>query len=185
MKRPYNQKNRAEAQERTRQKIVDAAVELHQEKGLVSTSVDDIAKRAKVGKVTVYRHFPNEMELVNACSGHYFQMNPFPDLESWAEIKDQTKRIRQGIKETFQFHQRTSPMMKGILSEARDHPAVKPYHGFWIMAADTLAPKADKKLKAKLNLALSFDTWNLLMTEQGLSQTEALQIVFELLNVSD
>ncbi len=88
MKRSYHLKHRAEARAHTRQKIIDATVELHQEKGLMATSVSDIAKRAKVGKVTVYRHFPDETALVSACSGEYFQLNPLPNTESWLTIKD-------------------------------------------------------------------------------------------------
>ena len=48
MKRTYRQKERAASQDRTRQKIVDAAVALHQEKGVIATSFGDVAERAGV-----------------------------------------------------------------------------------------------------------------------------------------
>lgn len=187
MKRQYNLKDRADSQARTRQKIINATMQLHQQKGLLATTVEDIAKRAKVGKVTVYRHFPGDTELVTACSGQYFHLNPFPDLQSWSAIKDPEKRIIKALNETFDFHQTTEPMMYGILSEARNHPVVAPYHAYWDRAAKLLAsgyPKANKILRAKISLALSFDNWYLLVKKQKLSKSEVLKIYYELLGIA-
>src|SRR6476620_7794449 len=69
MTRRYELKRRAERQDETRQRIVDATIELHQTIGAAQTTVSEIAKRAGVGRVTVYRHFPDEETLFNACSG--------------------------------------------------------------------------------------------------------------------
>ncbi|MBA3358820.1 MAG: helix-turn-helix transcriptional regulator [Thermoleophilaceae bacterium] len=71
--RPYELKRRAELQEETRRRIVEAAIELHQTIGPAATTFTDIAARAGVGRVTVYRHFADEDELAGACSGLYFQ----------------------------------------------------------------------------------------------------------------
>jgi len=190
MKRPYLQNERAATQARTRQKIVDATMQLHQDKGLLATTVSDIAKRAGVGKVTVYRHFPSDTELVEACSGQYFHLNPFPDLESWSSIASARIRIMKALKDTYEFHNKTEPMMSGILSEARNHPVVQPYHDFWAQAVEVLAsdlPPAfsnDKTFKARLSLALSFDTWYILTKKQRLSENQALVIMLDLLNLS-
>jgi len=113
MKRPYQLKRRAESQDRTRQKIVDAAIALHQSKGLAATTVEDIARRAKVGKVTVYRHFPDEVALVGACSGQYFQRHPLPDIEDWRNIGDPPERLRRGLRDTYRYHRETEAMMDG------------------------------------------------------------------------
>lgn len=181
MKRSYQQSSRAQTQERTRQKIISATMQLHQEKGLLATSVSDIAQRAKVGKVTVYRHFPSDTELVQACSGQYFHLNPFPDLEKWSTIKDPRKRISKALKETHQFHKTTAPMMSGILAEARNHPVVQPYHDFWKAAVEILAADRNKIFKAKVGLALSFDGWYLLTHQNGLNDDETLQIMLDIL----
>lgn len=58
MTRPYTLKRRAERQDETRRRIVEAAIELHQTIGPAATTVSEIAQRAGVGRVTVYRHFP-------------------------------------------------------------------------------------------------------------------------------
>jgi len=186
MRRPYRKKQRAESQARTRQKIVDAAIELHQAKGLAATSMKDIAARAKVGKVTVYRHFPDEAALIGACSGQYFQRHPFPDPEDWRSIDDASERLRRGLRDAYAYYRATEPMMAQVLAEARDLPIMEPYHAHWrravdVLAAAWLAPARRKApLKAALALALSFDTWRLLVRTQRLSDDRAIALMMRL-----
>jgi AcrR family transcriptional regulator len=186
MTRTYQLKQRAESQNRTRQKIVEAAIELHQAKGLAATSMREIAKRAEVGTVTVYRHFPDEAALVGACSGTYFERNPFPDPEDWCRITDPRERLRRGLRDTYAYHRSTEPMVAQVIDEARDQPVMAPYHAHWRRAADVLlaawppAARRDTKLKAAVALALSFDTWRLLVREQGLSDKQAIALMLRL-----
>ena len=56
--RTYELKRRAERQEETRRRIVQAAVELHTARGPSRTTVKDVAERAGVTRPTVYAHFP-------------------------------------------------------------------------------------------------------------------------------
>jgi AcrR family transcriptional regulator len=65
---------RADAVARTRAAILDAARELHAERGLIATSWEDIAERAGVSTATVYRHFPSLAELVPACARTVFDL---------------------------------------------------------------------------------------------------------------
>ena len=186
MTRTYQLKQRAASQERTRQKIVEAAIELHQTKGLAATSMRDIAKRARVGTVTVYRHFPDEAALVDACSGTYFERNPFPNPENWCGIADPRERLRRGLRDTYAYHRATEPMIAQVIDEARNQPVMAPYHAHWGRAADVLLAawpleaRRDTKLKAAVALALSFDTWRLLVREQGLSDTQAVALMLRL-----
>ena len=48
----------------TRQRIVEAAVALHGSVGASAATVTVIAERAGVGRVTLYRHFPDERALL-------------------------------------------------------------------------------------------------------------------------
>jgi len=186
MPRTYQLKQRAESQNRTRQKIVEAAIELHQAKGIAATSMRDIANRAKVGTVTVYRHFPDEAAMVSACSGTYFERNPFPDPEDWFAITDPRDRLRRGLRDTYAYHRATEPMIAKVIGEARDLPVMAPYHAHWRRAADVLLaawpPEArrDTTLKAAVALALSFDTWRLLVRELGLSDKQAIALMLRL-----
>jgi len=186
MKRSYRLKRRAESRDRTRQRIVDAAIELHRSKGLSATTVGDIAKRAKVGRVTVYRHFPDEGALVQACSGHYFQRHPLPDLASWQRIADPVDRLRRGLRDTYLYHRATEAMMARVLVEARDLPVMEPYHAHWRRAVEVLAepwPAAGREkqvLKAGLALALAFESWHRLVRGQRLSDAQAIELAMRL-----
>lgn len=188
MTRSYQLKRRAESRARTRQRIVDATIQLHQSKGLSATTVNDIAKRANVGKVTVYRHFPDDVALVQACSGQYFQRHPFPDIDDWRRIADPLKRLRRGLRDTYRYHRETEAMMARVLAEARNLPIMEPYHAHWRSAVDILVdpwPATEremKMLKAGLTLALAFDTWHLLVQEQRLTDSQAIQLMMGLIS---
>src|SRR5919108_6216974 len=69
MPRKYELKKRAERQQATRRRIVEAAVELHRTKGPARTTLSDIARVAGVQRPTLYRHFPDERAILAACSG--------------------------------------------------------------------------------------------------------------------
>jgi AcrR family transcriptional regulator len=65
-RRKYQLKARAERQQRTRQRIVEATVALHQEVGPARTTVAEIARRAGVQRLTVYNHFADLSDLLPA-----------------------------------------------------------------------------------------------------------------------
>jgi len=186
MKRSYRLKRRADSQGRTRQKIIEAAIELHQMQGLAGTTVSDIAARAKVGRVTVYRHFPDEAALMGACSGQYFRRHPFPDPEAWRGIEDASERLRRGLRDSYAYHRATEAMMIQVLAEARDLPVMAPYHAHWQRAAEVLAaawPVTRRRktlLMAALALALGFDTWRLLVRAQRLTDDQAIELMMRL-----
>jgi len=185
MNRPYTLKKRAEAQAETRQSIVEATIALHQERGVAGTSVSDIAERAGVGKVTVYRHFPDEAALLSACSGQYFERHPLPDPEDWRAVNDPDARLRLGLAETYAFHRETAQMMARVLPELRGAPIMAPYDAHWRRAADVLLdawPEArrSEELRAAIALALSFDAWRVLAQEQGLSDAQAADLMVRL-----
>jgi AcrR family transcriptional regulator len=186
MARAYKLKRRAEHQEQTRQRIVDATIELHQTIGAAQTTISEIAKRAGVGRVTVYRHFPNEESLFYACSGHYFPQHPFPDIARWRQIPDPVERLKTGLRESYAWHEENAQMISMALAEARDLPMMAPYHTYWNDAADALTAawharrQRRKDLKAAIALALSFDTHRTLTHEQQLTTEQAITLTTRL-----
>jgi AcrR family transcriptional regulator len=184
--RRYQLKQRAERQEETRQRIVEAAIELHQTVGPGATTVADIARRAQVGRVTVYRHFPDELALAKACSGKYFERHPAPDPERWRAIADPGERLETALREAFAYHRATEAMITRVLADARDHEVVKPYHAYWQHAAEVVAAawrvrgRTRSLLHAAIALALSFDTWRTLVREQGLTDEQAIEVASRL-----
>src|SRR3954447_7592226 len=94
MRRKYELRERAEAQAETRQRIVDAAVALHSSVGPAATTISAIAEHAGVERLTVYRHFPDELTLLRACSGKWLADNPPPDPAAWAALEPPEARLR-------------------------------------------------------------------------------------------
>jgi AcrR family transcriptional regulator len=184
--RRYELKRRAERQDETRQRIVDATIELHQTIGAAQTTVSEIAERAGVGRVTVYRHFPDEETLFYACSGHYFSQHPFPDIERWRRIPDPYDRLREGLRETYAWHEQNRQMIAMALAEARELSMMAPYHDFWDSAAEVLAAawrvrgRRRSNLKAAIALALSFDTHRTLTREQHLTERQSIELMVHL-----
>jgi AcrR family transcriptional regulator len=186
MTRSYQLKRRAERQNETRQRIIEATIELHQTIGPAQTTISEIAERAQVGRVTVYRHFPDEATLSRACSGQYFERHPFPDPDCWQKIADPAERFQTGLRETYAYHRTTEAMISQALADARDHPVMAPYHAHWQHAADILTGPWRLRgirrtmLHAAIALALSFDTWRTLTQEQGLSDDQAIALMLRL-----
>src|SRR5688500_11934560 len=93
-RRPYELKERARRQEETRRRIVEATVDLHEKVGPARTTIAEIARRAGVQRLTVYKHFPSDSELFAACSGHYIEAHPRPDLSEALALEDARERAR-------------------------------------------------------------------------------------------
>lgn len=65
------------ANEALGQTIVDAARELFVELGFQATTLDKVAKRAKISKLSIYRHFENKEALFSAAiAAHCHQFAP-------------------------------------------------------------------------------------------------------------
>ncbi len=184
--RRYELKRRAERQAETRQRIVDATIGLHMTIGAAQTTISEIATRAGVGRVTIYRHFPDEETLFAACSGHYFSQHPFPDIERWRRIADPHDRLRTGLRESYAWHEENRQMIAMALGEARELPIMAPYHHFWDEAAEVLTAawrvrgRRRSTTRAAIALALTFDTHRTLTREQHLGKDQAIELMIEL-----
>src|SRR5580765_5050483 len=97
--RPYRMQRRAESQEETRLRITESAVALHGTVGPSRTSISAVAEHAGVRRSTVYRHFPDEAALFDACTAHWVAANPPPDLNAWSAISDADERLRLALGE--------------------------------------------------------------------------------------
>ncbi|MFO1150397.1 MAG: TetR/AcrR family transcriptional regulator [Alsobacter sp.] len=102
--------DRAKAQAETRERIVSATMQLHDEQGVAATSFVDIAQRAGIGAATVYRHFPTVGSLVMACGAHVWtEMDPpVPDRasEPFDGIVGRDARLRRLVAEVDSFYRR-------------------------------------------------------------------------------
>lgn len=184
--RRYELKRRAELQGETRQRIIEAAIELHQTIGPAATTFTDIAERADVGRVTVYRHFADGDELAGACSALYFQRHPPPDPLRWKRIADPDERLLTALRNAFDYHRATEAMISRVLADGREHPVMQPYHDHWHHAGRIVAAGRGARgrrlrlLRAGIAVALSFDVWRALVRDQGLTQDQAVEVAARL-----
>src|SRR5690348_2772762 len=105
--RQYRKRKRAELEEDTRRRITEAAVKLHGTIGPAKTTVSGIAREAGVQRATVYRHFPDENAIYEACTSHYNALHPPPDLGAWVVIADPEERLRTALTEMYAFYAET------------------------------------------------------------------------------
>ncbi len=120
-------KRRATVEE-TRQRILEATLALHSEKGIFGTSWQDIAGRADVSVGTVYKHFPSLDELVPACGELMYAITGPPSLEDAPEIfagaGSLEERLGRLISELFDFYERGAPYIETDFQE-RQLPMVQ------------------------------------------------------------
>jgi AcrR family transcriptional regulator len=190
MARKYELKQRAEHVADTRRRIVEATVALHEQIGPARTTVSAIADRAGVQRLTVYRHFPDERALFEACSGHWSQQNPLPDPRDWAEIDDPEQRLHLALGDIYRFFRTTEGMTGNLLRDLPSSPVMQqvaePFLDYWISVRDVLEVGWDVRgrrrtlLRAAIGHAIDFETWRSLTGREGLTDGDAAEVMVDL-----
>jgi AcrR family transcriptional regulator len=184
MPRAYRQGKRADSAADTRRRIIDAAIDLHRTVGPAQTTVAEIARKAGVGRVTVYKHFPDDAALVMASQSQWLAQHPPPDAGQWAMILDPDARLRVALRELYLWYFDTEPMTGNVLREGAALPAFTAVYsllrvhireGAEILAAGRVSDP--QWTLATLNVVQSYDTWRVLVHELGLTLGEAVELV--------
>jgi AcrR family transcriptional regulator len=168
-KRKYTLKRRAQQQEQTRARIVEAAMALHEELGPRDTTLSAIAERAGVQRLTVYRHFPDDGSLFEACTTRWIELNPPPDPSRWEAVQEPAERTRRTLAALYGYYRRTQRMWAAAYRDREEVPAIQgPMRGFDDYLAgvrDELVsvwrpvPAIRRFLKASVGHSLRFSTW--------------------------
>ena len=189
MARRYELKERARSQEATRRRIVDATVELHREVGPARTTIAEIARRAGVGRVTVYNHFPDETALLGACSAQFVTDNPPPDPGAWAAIESPDRRLRDALRELYGYYRAHEAMLANVTRDAALVPALAEVMGEQgageldramreaLLAGRVLRGGKGRRTAAAVGLALAFGTWQRLTRDEGLTDADAAKLM--------
>ena len=178
MKRPYNQKRRAEQAAETRQRIVEAAIQLHGTIGPARTSLSMVAARAGVQRHTLYAHFPDERAMAMACSGEAFVADPPPDAANWQALAAGSERLAVGIAAIYGWYARNATLMACVLRDAESHPLTGEIVALRMGAGvaawhDALGEGLGAAPRAMLHAMLGFFTWRALGAENGLAPEAA------------
>lgn len=178
-KRPYQQKIRAEQASQTRQRIVEAALDLHGRVGPAQTTVSMIATQAGVQRHTFYAHFPDDRTLFLACSGLQLERDPLPDPESWRALGDPLPRLTTGLGEIYGWFSRNAELLASVLRDAEHHAITRETVNLRIAPHlvrfhEILGEPLSPQQRPLLHLALSFYTWRSLVLESGMSPDTAV-----------
>jgi AcrR family transcriptional regulator len=180
-------KRRAELEAETKRRITETAVELHGTIGPARTSISAIAERAGVRRSTVYRHFPDEAALIGACSSHWAEANPVPDMTAWQSIEDPDRRLHTALDELYAYYRRTDQMMDNLHRDELTMPIIaqhfEPYHQYMTVLRDLLMRgrsvrgRRRDEARAAVGHALAYTTWRSLTREQELTDDQAVALM--------
>src|SRR3954452_20273967 len=194
MTRKYELKQRALSQAETRQRIVDATVELHRELGPLRTTVSAIAERAGVQRLTVYRHFPDDRALFGACSSQWRAAHPMPDPSAWAGTEDPSERLEAALAEIYAWFASTEEMTANVLRDIPESPLMQeltaPLRQYWAEVRRVLEygwearGERGERLRAVIGHAIEFGTWRSLVRGHGLTNAAAVELMVRLARAS-
>lgn len=181
--RIYRKKARARQEDQTRQRIVDAAIELHQAEGFPGASISAIADRAGVGRITVYRHFPDYDAILQACTSHYMELHPPPLISQWEGITDRQQLLNTVVSDTYDYFQANEPMFTHGAADAVTLPflaqRMMQIGAYWSGVRDWLIERISPGVSVSaatvslIGLMLSFSGWQALVRQQQLSLQDA------------
>ena len=187
-KRQYELKARADRQQATRRRIIEATAALHGEVGPARTTVVEIARRAGVQRLTVYNNFPDDRALFDACGAHWMAANPLPDMSAAMAESDPAVRLRliiTGLYGWYREHRQTTENMQRdrLLLPSLDMVMKVRMDQQMGGMASTLAsgfPAAATSggVRAAVALALDFWTWRRL-SQEGMTDAAAARVMVD------
>ncbi|MGE4178065.1 MAG: TetR/AcrR family transcriptional regulator [Thermoleophilia bacterium] len=188
-KRPYQQTVRAETTEETRQRVLDALHERLREAPDRPVSVDEVARRAKVARSTVYLAFGSRTGLFDALTDHLLRGEGFDRIVASVRHPDVLEAMRGALAGGVAQYAAHQDVFRVLVAMARldpegvgpsiDRAEAQRADGIGRLAGRLhdqgfLRPGLTARDAADLIWVLaSFDTFDTLTTARGLSDDEA------------
>lgn len=181
--RKYKLGKRRESVEETRRRIVDATFELHREKGVLATSMQDVAERADVALRTVYNHYPTQDDLVVGCGSKVMELLSPPTPAIFDGVSTLEDRIQTLVRELFAMYERGSAhlavgyreqgQVKGLASFIASEQAERRK-----LVAEALRPfGAQSRVASEVMALTDFYVWKA-FDDQDIATHRAAEIVF-------
>jgi AcrR family transcriptional regulator len=190
MVRNYRMGKRAEEHGRTRARILEATMLVHDEKGVAPATMAEIAARAGVSQATLSRHFPTYSELVQTCGGHVWQemRPPQPDTAAAAfeGVRGRTDRLRRLVDELDAFYARGAHRLDLAMRDRALMPELDGFlgaveAGVGALVAEALAPETPTGAELRLVAALTgFRVWQSLR-RQGFDAAATRALLLQML----
>jgi AcrR family transcriptional regulator len=188
--RSYRMGKRAESRERTRARILQATMQVHDQKGVAPATLAEIAARAGVSQATLSRHFPSYSALIQACGGHVWQEMRPPQPDTAGAVFDGVcgplSRLRRLIEEIDIFYARGAHRLDLAWRDRQIVPELDGFlkaveAGIEALVAEALAPQAPSSVQMRLAVAITaFQVWQSLQ-RQGFSGAELRAMLLQTL----
>lgn len=148
-----------------------------------------VAEKAGVQRHTLYAHFPDELSLSMACSGHVYERDPLPDAAAWSNIEDVEDRLTTGLTAIYAWYGRHASLMACVMRDMEYHATtrevmarrVAPVVAGW---HEVLGRNLSVTQRPMLHLALSFHTWRALVQEAGLKPADSVGAMIGAINAA-
>ena len=186
MPRKYELGKRAQQQAETRRRIIAAALELYQERGVSATTMLDIARRADVAPGTVANHFGSATALATEVTGEILGELRMPTLDIFDGVVGLRDRVDLLVREMSAFFDRSDPWYR---ASQREGPGVS----FWADAEARYYLQLDALVRTALGPLSSdedavavvvtvFGRWVIgSLQEAGRTSEEAVTLVSDML----
>ena len=174
---------RADDEQRTRARIVDAAESLHGTIGPANATVSAIAETAGVTRATVYRHFPDDTSLFLACSAQWLARQRLPDPEAWLVEIDPLETLRTGLADIYRYYRSGESMLTRIHRDADVVPEqvrtarLQGERRWRDVLLSRMPGRRRVAVRAAVGHAVAFGTWRSLCVDQGLSDAAAVELM--------
>ena len=186
--RAYRMGRRREGLDAMRQRIAEAAFELHATVGPAQTSISAVAERAGVQRHTVYNHFPDLGALFRACTEHGMRVTGVPEAGPWLAIDDPVLRLRRALAELYAYYRANSRLLGNVVRDMALLGEIGGSEAFVERMTELFGALAtgwpDDAVTTRVRMAaighaMSFETWRSL-TGNGLSDTETADMMVRL-----
>jgi AcrR family transcriptional regulator len=115
--RAYRLGRRAESAAATRERIVDAAAALYEQRGVNATTLQAIAERADVSRGTILHHFGGSGGVLDAVAERVLVTLQLPDERIFDGATDDEARLRAYVVAMIEFFQRSTGWWAVFMTE--------------------------------------------------------------------
>ena len=120
-------------------------------------------------------------------SSHWMAQHPLPDPTAWANIENPDERLPVALGELYEWYEQGEYMLANVTRDLALVPALRPsmeaFQRWLDAAADALVggrPEGGarrRRKRAAVGHALAFETWRSLVGHQGMSRSEAIELM--------
>jgi AcrR family transcriptional regulator len=173
----------------TRARILEATMELTLERGPLAITMGEIAERAGVERITLYRHFGDERRLHQEAAAFCMRRYPPPAVAPLLEVHEPIARTRRALEQLYAHWERMAPLARPILRDADiapDRVSVKIRDRYVeairsaVLDAFPARARRRRELREAVRHAFDFRTWDSL-NRGGLSRRRSIGLMVTLI----